>query len=185
MNSILINENFIFWPDFCRKNIHLFIYFALFYWGTVFWVKVCWQMKISLFCTILWGKKIFFFFFVNLYGIIVLIPPSNILLIFMIRFVLVSESLCHVSTKVTTFKPQPCERFISVSRGMNTALTRWSLRKKCPYSELFSSVLSRIRTEYGKIWSFSVWMRENTYQNNSQYGYFWRSGYSYLTSEYI
>ena len=47
----------------------------------------------------------------------------------------------------------------------------WSqaLRKKYPYSELFWSAFSRIRTEY------SVEMRENTDQNNSEYGHFSRS----------
>ena len=44
-----------------------------------------------------------------------------------------------------------------------------SLREKCPYSELFRSVFSCIRTKYGEILSTSlylVWMRENTDQNN-------------------
>ena len=44
-----------------------------------------------------------------------------------------------------------------------------TLRKKCPYWELFSAVFSRIRTEY------SVRMWENTDQNNSEYGHFSRS----------
>ena len=48
---------------------------------------------------------------------------------------------------------------------------RYSLRKKCLYSELFWSVFSRIRTEYGEI----LRMRENTDQNNSEYGHFLRS----------
>ena len=49
------------------------------------------------------------------------------------------------------------------------------LREKCPYSELFWSAFSRIRTEYGEIWIISphsVQMRENTGQNNSEYGHF-------------
>ena len=47
------------------------------------------------------------------------------------------------------------------------------LRKKCPHSELLWSVFSRIRTEYGKIFSpYSVQIRENTDQNNSKYGQF-------------
>ena len=44
------------------------------------------------------------------------------------------------------------------------------LRKKCLYSELFWSVFSRIRTDYGEIQSISPYserMRENTDQNNS------------------
>ena len=48
---------------------------------------------------------------------------------------------------------------------------RKTLRKKCPYSELFWSVFSRIRTEYGEILCsspYSVRMRENMDQNNSE-----------------
>ena len=52
------------------------------------------------------------------------------------------------------------------------------LREKCLYSELFWSVFSRIRTEYGEIRSispYSVRMWENADQNNSEYGHFLRS----------
>ena len=55
-----------------------------------------------------------------------------------------------------------------------------SLRKKCPYSEFFWSVFSRIQTEYGEIRSispYSVRVRENTDQKNSEYGHFSRSAY--------
>ena len=61
---------------------------------------------------------------------------------------------------------------------MNSETLILTLRKKCPYSELFWSVISRIRTEYGEIQSispYSVRMRENTDQNNSKYGHFLRS----------
>ena len=50
-----------------------------------------------------------------------------------------------------------------------------SLRKKCPYSELPLSVSPRIQTECGEILRippYSVLMRENTDQNNSEYGQF-------------
>ena len=53
-----------------------------------------------------------------------------------------------------------------------------TLLEKCPYSELFSSVFSRIRAEYGEmqsIYPYSVWMWENTDQNNSEYGHFLRT----------
>ena len=53
-----------------------------------------------------------------------------------------------------------------------------SLREKCPYSELFWSVFSCIRSENGgilRIYRYSVRIRENTDQNNSRY--FLRSGY--------
>ena len=52
------------------------------------------------------------------------------------------------------------------------------LRKKCPYLELFWSVISRIRTEYGeiiRISPYSIRMRANTDQNNYDYGHFLRS----------
>ena len=47
--------------------------------------------------------------------------------------------------------------------------------KKCPYSALFWSVFSRIRTEYEEmrnISPYSVRMREDADQNNSEYGLF-------------
>ena len=50
-----------------------------------------------------------------------------------------------------------------------------ALRKKCPYSELFWSAFSGIRTEYGEILSispYSVRMREKAGQNNTEYGHF-------------
>ena len=53
-----------------------------------------------------------------------------------------------------------------------------SLREKCPYSELFWSFFSCIWTEYGKIVRispYSVRMRENMDQNNSEYGHLLRS----------
>ena len=49
-----------------------------------------------------------------------------------------------------------------------------TLRKESYYSELFWSVFSRIRTEYGEIWSifpYSFRMPINTDQNNSEYGH--------------
>ena len=52
------------------------------------------------------------------------------------------------------------------------------MRENCPYSELFWSVFSLILTEYReipRISPYSVRMRENTDQNNSEYGHFLRS----------
>ena len=57
-------------------------------------------------------------------------------------------------------------------------LNSGSLCKKYLYSELFWSVFSHIRTEYGEIWSisqYSVQIRENADQNNSEYIHFSRS----------
>ena len=62
--------------------------------------------------------------------------------------------------------------------GEDTEFIQLTLRKKYPYSELFWLVFSHIRTEYGKIGSIfpcSVRVRENTDQNNSEYGQFSRS----------
>ena len=59
-----------------------------------------------------------------------------------------------------------------------------SLREKCSYSELSWSTFSRIRTKYGKILSispYSVRMRENADQNNSEYGHFLCSDYCCMT----
>ena len=66
-------------------------------------------------------------------------------------------------------------------RSRNFLGLSYSLRKTCPYSELFWSIFSRIRTEYGEMRSispYSVRMRENTDQNNSEYGPFLRSDFS-------
>ena len=52
---------------------------------------------------------------------------------------------------------------------------RNSLREKCSYSRLFWSAFSHIWTAYGEIRSispYSVRMRENVDQNNSEYGHF-------------
>ena len=56
--------------------------------------------------------------------------------------------------------------------------------KKYPYSELFWSAFSHIRTEYGEIPSispYSVLMRENADQNNTEYRHFSRSAYYYYS----
>ena len=53
-----------------------------------------------------------------------------------------------------------------------------TLRKECPYSELFWSAFSCIQTEYQqmlRICPYSVRMRQNVDQNNYEYGHFSRS----------
>ena len=60
-----------------------------------------------------------------------------------------------------------------------------TLPEKCLYSELFWSVFSRIRTEYGDILCISldsVRMLENTDPKNSEYVHFSRSGRLILTT---
>ena len=63
-------------------------------------------------------------------------------------------------------------------KGSHNVKVLQTLRKKCPYSELFWSSFSRIRTKYGErrsISLYSVRMRENVDQNKSEYGHFSRS----------
>ena len=57
-----------------------------------------------------------------------------------------------------------------------------ALRKNCLYSELFWSVFSRIRTEYGEILRNPVRMRENTDQNNSEYEHFYAVMFAFCSS---
>ena len=50
----------------------------------------------------------------------------------------------------------------------------YTLRKKCPCSELLWSAFSHIRTEYGDLHIHSIRMRENVNKNNSEYEHFLR-----------
>ena len=57
------------------------------------------------------------------------------------------------------------------------SLCQLTLPEKCPYWEIFWSVCSHIRTEYGNLLSespYSVRIRKNTDQKNSAYRYFLR-----------
>ena len=68
--------------------------------------------------------------------------------------------------------------FLCVAFDTNSKFTR-SLHKKCWYSELFWSIFSRIRTEYGgllHISPYSIQMQENMDQKNSGYRPFSHSG---------
>ena len=59
-----------------------------------------------------------------------------------------------------------------------TTHVKETLREKCPCSELFWLAFSRTRIEYEEILRispYSVPMRENADQNNSEYGHFSRS----------
>ena len=63
-----------------------------------------------------------------------------------------------------------------------------SLRKKCPYSVLFWSAFFHIWTEYGEIQSispYSVQMRWDADQYNSEYGHFSRSVYYLWIRNYL
>ena len=79
----------------------------------------------------------------------------------------VINSLSYLTFEVSRF-------FMSICNLWNS-----TLHQKCPYSELFWSVSSRIRTGYGELQSifpYSIRMQENTDQNNSEYGHISNSG---------
>ena len=69
----------------------------------------------------------------------------------------------------------------TVAAYLKHRLSSLPLGEKCPYSELFWSIFSSIRTQYGEILRilhispYSFRMRENTNQNNSDYGHFLHS----------
>ena len=48
-------------------------------------------------------------------------------------------------------KPTVFNIFRGIKENIGKVQIKVTLRKKCPYSELFWSVFSRIRTEYGEI----------------------------------
>ena len=82
------------------------------------------------------------------------------------------------------FKDLKIKNFIFLSnttthkRNNYYRLYHLTLRKKCSYLELFWSVFSRIRTEYGEIRNippYSVRMRKNTEQNNSEHRHYLHS----------
>ena len=64
------------------------------------------------------------------------------------------------------------------SKARNGLIFKTDTGQKCPYSEFFWSVSSRIRIEYGDIRSispYSVRIWENTDQKNSKYEHFSRN----------
>ena len=68
-----------------------------------------------------------------------------------------------------------CLKATNLTINKTSAVPQATLRKKCPYSELFWSVFSRIRTEYGEILRISLYLvriGENTVRNNSENGHF-------------
>ena len=65
-----------------------------------------------------------------------------------------------------------------INYNLNGKTETKSLVEKCPYYDLFWSAFYRIWTEYGEVLCislYSVRMRENMDQNNSEYRHFLRS----------
>ena len=91
-------------------------------------------------------------------------------------FMLLFDERCLARSYVTFLKTIYFPNVVStVSLNISNNSLKVTLRKKCPYSESFWSIFSRIRTKYGEIlciYRYSVQMRENTDQNNSEYGHF-------------
>ena len=90
-----------------------------------------------------------------------------------------TKSLSKLS--ITVRNNRSCKKYLTVNDKFKEFVTKkhkTTLRKKRPYSELFSSIFFRIRTEYWEILPispYSVRIQENTDQNNSEYGHFLRS----------
>ena len=86
------------------------------------------------------------------------------------------KSVCHICYVIHI-----CMSYIYLE--LRLLCCQHTLRKKCPNSELFWLVFSRIQTEYGEIRSISTYlvrMWENMDQNNSEYGLFSRSDILHL-----
>ena len=94
------------------------------------------------------------------------------------------ESSQHTSSIIqTALKDFTLERIPIINESVLYTKSQVHIGHHCvksvPHSELFWSTFSRIRTEYGEIWSispYSVRMWQNADQDNSEYGHFSRSG---------
>ena len=90
----------------------------------------------------------------------------------------VCDVLCMTKVNIVWEKESFGEQWReTLPSTLKEKLTDAPLREKCLHSELFLSTFSRIRTEYGEILRispYSVRMRENEDQNNSEYGHFLR-----------
>ena len=90
-----------------------------------------------------------------------------------------------LSNQTTLFKRNELPfNFVFLAVDIIERIFDWSwlisLHKKCPYLKSFWSVFFRIGTKYEEILRispYSVRMRENTDQNNSEYGCFLRNIY--------
>ena len=88
---------------------------------------------------------------------------------------------CYICTKNLFMQEWSSQIFQRCLSEFYFNMPNATLREKCLYSELFWSVFSGIRTEYGEILRispYSVRMPENTDQNNSEYRQFLRSASS-------
>ena len=88
------------------------------------------------------------------------------------------KSYCNYCTLISQIIQSP-NKLMTWTLWEILQFFQWiTVHKKCPSSELFWSVFSRIWTEYGQILHISTYlfrMRENADQNNSEFGHFSRS----------
>ena len=86
------------------------------------------------------------------------------------RFYIGIASVALFNTVFTLIKPYL--QNITYWKGPKYAMRilKEPLCKKCPYLEFFWSAFSRIWAKYGEILPYSVRMRENKDQKNSEYG---------------
>ena len=86
------------------------------------------------------------------------------------RFYIGIASVALFNTVFTLIKPSL--QNITYWKGPKYAMRilKEPLCKKCPYLEFFWSAFSRIWAKYGEILPYSVRMRENKDQKNSEYG---------------
>ena len=99
------------------------------------------------------------------------------------KYIFGDYDTCSVVLNTEDFNDS-IEDFVSAEESGNknkkslNPTERYRATEKCPYSELFWSTFSRIRTEYGqllRISPYSVRMWENTDQTKYEYGLFSRS----------
>ena len=93
------------------------------------------------------------------------------------KFLLFFVIVMHVSTK-QKFLFVYILIFSCYFNPFQSYISFLSMREKFSYSEFFWLIFSRVRIECGQILRispYSVRMRENSYQKNSEYGHFSRS----------
>ena len=92
------------------------------------------------------------------------------------------KKLSHTCLRELFLQPGLGPRKTCALKNLDPKITipeKPALREKCPYSESFWFAFFLIRIEHGEILRvspYSVRMRENTDQNNSEYGHFSRRG---------
>ena len=99
--------------------------------------------------------------------------------VFYVKISEVFTGKCFYTKAVQKFFYKTQRKTLALT-SLQVAGPELSLRQECPYSKLFWSAFSRIRTEHKEILRispYSLRMRKTTDQNNSEYGHFLYSVY--------